>query len=170
MVTGWPSRSGLSGSCRRISTGSHRLFLDAPGFASRCSEARQKSRLSRSTATAGLHLLADPAQAAFLDRPATPTSSAIPTSATPVDPDQQRRKSVAGSACLLRRCRVPADPIPDKELFRRARDGPAKALPLRQSPGPVNHTAVLDGHLSTSGRRGCIRFCLACPISPARAT
>jgi hypothetical protein len=59
--------------------------------------------------------------------------------------------------------RVPDDPIPDKELFRRASDGPAKALPLRHSPEPVNCTTVLDGirrfpqrppeHVRTPGMR-----------------
>ena len=62
--------------------------------------------------------------------------------------------------------RVPADPIPDKELLRRAGDGPAKALPLRHFPGRVNRTAVLDGlrrvpqrppeHVRTPGMRSLL--------------
>ncbi len=40
--------------------------------------------------------------------------------------------------------RVPVDPIPDRELPHRPRDGPVTALPLRHSPEPVNCTAVFD--------------------------
>ncbi|MEV4628201.1 hypothetical protein AB0J90_18170 [Micromonospora sp. NPDC049523] len=72
---------------------------------------------------------------------------------------------------------MPEDPIPDQELFRRASDGPANALPLRHSPEPVNCTTVLDGirrfpHRPPEHVRapGYARSCLACSISPARAT
>jgi hypothetical protein len=105
----------------------------------------------------GLHLRADPARAAALDRLAHDMAAELGWTARLLEVTCYGLRTVLG--------------VQDRP------NSPINALPLRHFPGRVNRTAVLDGlrrvperppeHVRTPG---CVRSCLARSISPARAT